>query len=245
MMRIILTAAFLILPNSFLFASYDEALKLYEAKKYAESLKVIAGELDVKKDMEKDAPNYNLRFLAAHNHWKTGNITSAVSHLKRCAEIKNDIPDPLIDLALLMLDNKRYGDANFYAQSAIKKAYNPASYYILGKSAMKTGNYYKAKEYLEKAVSLDPESWFYYNDLGMVLMNMKKFSEANTAFSAAASMSDSVEVINNLGLSLELAGRLDEAMSYFNKADEMMPGNTVIKENINRLKGKINAAPKK
>jgi tetratricopeptide (TPR) repeat protein len=242
---IVIIAVFFISLNTALHASYKEALSLYEEKKYKESLEIIARELDVNKDLEKDSPNYNLRFLAAHNHWKLGNLNPAVSHFKRCSEINKDTPDPLIDLSFLMYELKRYGDAAFFAGLANKISEGPVAYNLLGKSAAKTGNFYKAKEYFEKVLSLDPEFVTAYNDLGLVLMKLRKFSEANTAFSAAlADMPNSAEVLNNIAMNYEVSGRLDEALKYFSLANEKNPGNLVIKTNLERLKGKT-AVPKK
>jgi Flp pilus assembly protein TadD len=236
---VIIISALFISISTVLHASYKEALSLYEEKKYKESLEIIARELDAKKDTLKDSPNYDLRFLAAHNHWKLGNINPAVSHLKRCAEIRKNTPDPLIDLSYIMYDNKRYGDAAFFAGLANKISEGPVSYYLLGKSSMKTGNYYKAKEYFEKVLALDPEFVISYNDLGLALMKLRKFSEADTAFSAAlADMPDSYELLNNIAMNFELSGRLDEALKYFNMANEKNPGNAVIKTNLERVKGK-------
>jgi Flp pilus assembly protein TadD len=231
--------------NTIVFASYKEALSLYETKKYKESLAIIAKELDTKKDMENNSPNYDLRFLAAHNHWKLGNLQAAIGHFKRCADIKKTSADPWIDLSLMMLESKRYGDANFFAMGALKISESQMSYYILGKSAAKLGNFYKAKEYFEKAISIDPEFWVTYNDLGIVLMELKKYSEANTAFSAALSgMPGSVEIQNNIAMSLEKMNKLDEALNFYNRADEKNPGNPVILGNVNRVKAKIAAVKK-
>jgi O-antigen biosynthesis protein len=243
--KIILIIIFIISFNSVVFASYKDALSLYEAKKYKESLAIIAGELDPKKDLENNSPNYDFRFLAAHNHWKLGNIQAAIGHFRRCADIKKNSADPLIDLALMMLESKRYGDANFFAMGAIKISESRMPYYILGKSAMRLGNYYKAKEYFEKAISIDPEFFISYNDLGIVLMELKKYSEANTAFSAALSvMPESIEIHNNIGMSLERMNKLDEALNYYNRAYEKNPGNSVIQANVIRIKAKIAAVKK-
>lgn len=245
MKKIISIIIFIISFNSVLFASYKEALTLYEEKKYKESLAMIAGELDITKDLEVESSNYNLRFLAAHNHWKLGNLQGAISHFKRCADIKKDSADPLIDLSLMMLENRRYGDANYFATSALKIAESQMPYYVLGKSAMKLWNLYKAKEYFEKAISIDPEFWTAYNDLGIVLMGLKKYGEANTAFSAALSiMPDSSEIQNNIGISLEKMDKLEEALNYFNRAYEKNSGNPVIQGNINRVKAKITVIKK-
>ncbi|TFH40492.1 MAG: hypothetical protein E4G96_07400, partial [Chrysiogenales bacterium] len=61
------------LPCTPVFASYEDALKLYEAERYQESLKLVADQLVTDDDFKPNSSNYNLRFLAAHNHWKLGN----------------------------------------------------------------------------------------------------------------------------------------------------------------------------
>lgn len=242
MKKIISIIIFIISFNSAVFSSYKEALILYEEKKYKESLAIIASELDITKDMEESSPNYNLRFLAAHNHWKLGNFQSAIGHFRRCADIKKDSADPLIDLSLMMLESKRYGDANFFAMGALKISESRMPYYVLGKSAMKRWNLYKAKEYFEKAISIDPEFSLAYNDLGIVLMELRKYSEANTAFSVALlTMPESIEIQNNIGMSLEKMNKLEDALNYYNRAYEKNPENQVIQSNVNRVKAKIAA----
>jgi Flp pilus assembly protein TadD len=245
MKRSLLIITLLISFNSIVLASYKEALSLYEEKKYKESLAIIARELDPKKDLENNSPNYDFRFLAAHNHWKMGNLQAAIGHFRRCADLKKNSADPFIDLAFMMLEAKRYGDANFFASAAIKISENHMPYFILGKSAMKLGNFYKAKEYFEKTISIDPEFWIAYNDLGIVLMELKKFSEANTAFSAALSvMPGSVEIQNNIGMSLERMNKLEDALNYYNRAFEKNSDNPVIQANVVRIKAKMAAMKK-
>ena len=236
---------FIISFYSIVFASYKDALSLYEAGKYKESLEIIASELDPAKDLENNSPNYEMRFLAAHNHWKMGNFQGAIAHFRRCADIKKDSADPWIDLSLMMLESKRYGDANYFAMGALKISESQMPYFILGKSALKIGNFYKAKEYLEKAISIEPEFWTAYNELGIVLMALNKYSEANTAFSAALTgKPGSAEIQNNIAMSLEQMNKLNEALNYYNKALEKNPDNPVIQGNVNRIKARIAAVNK-
>ena len=99
MKKIILS---LILFNFFtlnLFAEYKEALKLFQKEKYQESLQILGKDLVVNKDLTPDSPNYKIRFLAAHNHWKLGNTKSAVAHFKRCMIIEKENINPYIDLS--------------------------------------------------------------------------------------------------------------------------------------------------
>lgn len=234
--KYILPVIFLFLSTA-AFASYEEALELFMEEKYDESLKMIADELDISRDLEPGAPNYKQRYLAAHDHWKLGNTGSAIAHFKRCMDIEKQNPDPLIDLSLLMLDQKKYGDARYFARKAVELVESSIPYYVLGNVSLAQRNYWRAKEYFEKAVSLDPGLHIAYNGLGMTLMNLKKYSEANTAFSAALAISpDSSEILNNTAMSLQKMGNLNEAYGYFSSAIAKDPDNPVLKKNMERIK---------
>ncbi len=227
----------IIFMNSVALASYEDALELYTEQKYKKSLKMIADELVIEKDLEPESSNFKLRYLAAHNHWKLGNTGSAIAHFKRCTEIQKENPDPLIDLSLLFLDMARAGDARFFAKKALKIKEDPIVYYILGNISVARKYYWKAKEHFEKAISIDPELYIAYNGLGITLMRLKKYSEANTAFSAAMAMSpESPEILNNMATCLKRMGKLNEAHGHYSTAIAKVPDNKVILNNMNHLK---------
>ncbi len=239
MKRILCAAAILIGLSTTLFASYDEALKLYMDRQYKDSLAKIATELVVERDFEANSPNYELRYLAAHNHWKLGNFDNAILHLKKCAEIQKDILDPQIDIALILIDAKRFRDAEASAMKALAIQKHPMVYFLLGKTSYGMGNYQKAKEFYEKAISLNPELYIAYNGLGMTLIKMNRYSNANIAFAAAEAIAPaSSEIMNNLGLSFEYLGKDDDALTCYRKAAEKSPENPIIQQNYARLKEK-------
>ena len=238
-----------------LVASYEEALKLYENGKHEESLAMLARELDVSRDLDDDAPNYRIRFLAAHNHWKLGNSDSAVIHFRRCMDMKNRSIDPYIDLSLFLFEKNRLNDAEAFAKRGLEMEKNAMLYYILGQVSLKRENFWRAKELLETANSIDPENFASYNALGMVLMYLGKYGDANTAFSAALAINAaSAEITNNVGVSLEklaasqkssgsekeAAENYKSALAYYKKANELDMENKTILENLNRLKDKNN-----
>jgi tetratricopeptide (TPR) repeat protein len=238
--RWLLILCIILFTSSSVFASYKEALDLFIENKYQDSLRIIAGELDVQKDMIPDSSNYKLRYLAAHNHWKLKNTGSAIAHLKRCMEIQKTNQDPLIDLSLIFFEDKKYGDAGFYALKAAGMKESPMPYYVLGNISLEQKNYWKAKEYFEKAISIDPGMSIAYNGLGIILMNLNKYSEANTAFSAALALSpDSPEILNNIAASLKRLGKTNEAYGYYSSAIAKKPDNIVIKKNMDALKNII------
>ncbi len=222
------------------YGSYEDAVRLFEQKKYSESLQVCADELVVEDDFKEGSENYKIRYLAAHNHWKLGNTKSAVSHLSRCMDIDKDRVEPYIDLSLFYLKEKRYGDAERVAQKGLEIKDSPYLYYSMGMSSMKRKNLWRAKALFEKANSLKPDFYISYNALGVVLMNLKKYSEANTAFSVAVALRpDMPEINNNIAASLEKMKKLKEAYAYYKKASELDENNRVIFDNLNRVKEKM------
>lgn len=230
----------LLFSATLLHADYSEALKLYQKKQYQASLKQVADSLEVDKDMEANSPNYKLRYLAAHLHWKLGNEKSVIAHFKRCMEIKKDAVNPYIDLALFLTEQKRYGDAAVYVRKGLNIRKDPMLYYILGRISLEQGNFWRAKELFEKTNALDPELYISYNGLGIALMKLKKFGDANAAFSVALAINpDSVEILNNMGMSLESTGKYRGAYEYYKKANSLDMENRQILANMQRAKKKL------
>ncbi len=228
--------AFILTIPVVLYADYDKALKLFEQGKYDDALAEVASVLDVSRDFETNSPNYNLRYLAGHIHGRKGNYESALKHLKRCAEIQKDSVNPLIDIAFIYIDYKRYTDAMTWARKALQIKQEPVAYYILGLAYSGIGSYWQAKEYLEKAISLDPEMYYAYNELGNVLMALGRITQAQTAYSAAYALApSSAYICNNLAMSYVQAGDVKKAVEIIEKARKLAPDNPVIVENYNRI----------
>ncbi len=226
----------IIFISSALFASYDEALKLYQDKKYADSLAIVANDLVGADDFKPGSPNYNMRLLAAHNYWKMGNEKNASAHFRKCMEIDKKNPTAYIDQSLMLIEFKKFGDAEATANRGLASVKDGMLYYVLGMASLSSKNYTKAKEFLEKANSINPELYISYNALGIALMNLQKYGEANTAFSVAMAInSDSPEIINNIGLSYEKLGKKSEAIEYYKKAISLDSANETIKANLKRI----------
>ncbi len=211
------------MASSFVYANYDDALVLFQKKQYKKSLSNIAQELVVAKDLEKGSPNYKLRFLAAHNHWKLGNLKSAIIHFKRCMDIDGAAVAPYVDLALLLIDYNRFADAESVAIRGLKVKKSPDLYWVLGRIKIKEGKFQAAKEFFSKSVAADPEVFIYNFDLGVSLLKLKKYGEANTAFSAATILNtQSAQAYNNLAYSFYMMykGKKSKPAEYIKSAKE-------------------------
>ncbi len=216
-----------------MFASYEDALKTYNTGDYKLALSQCASILDAAKDMESGSQNYKIRFLAAHCHWKMKNYTNAIAHLKRCADIETANVNPLIDIALILIESGRFADADVYGKKVVALDANSSmGYYVLGMSKLKIGNFWGAKEFFEKSTSLDIEQYAAWNGLGKSYMMLNKFSEANTAFSTASALNpESSEIYNNLAMSYFKLEKKKEAGTYIDKALAIDPNNELLKTN--------------
>ena len=237
MKKIVILITIIFMTSSALFASYEEAVKLFEEKKYEDSLKILADILVVDDDMKEGSPNYKIRFLAAHNHWKLGNAKSVIAHMRRCMDINPTTPDPYIDLGIYFLENKRYGDAVTISEEGLKVKEDHMFYWILGRVAMARKDYTRAKEFFEKGNTMNPEFYISYNDLGITLMKLKRYGEANAAFSVALAIKpDSAEINNNMALCYYMTEKYKEALNYAEKAAELNPESSEIKNTIAKIK---------
>lgn len=236
-MKCIGTAIAILLFATYGHASYKEALDLYQMQKYSESLKMCADILVTENDLTENSPNFKIRFLAAHVHWKMGNKMQVISHLRRCMEIRKNDVSPYIDMSLFLVEIKQYNDAEMTALNGLRIEQSPMLYYALGKISLMRSNFWRAKELFEKVNSMNQDFYFSYNSLGIALVNLKKYGEANTAFTVAAALNpDSPQILNNLGISYEMMGKQDKAYECFQKANALDKENRTILANMERAK---------
>ncbi|MBP8082851.1 MAG: tetratricopeptide repeat protein [Spirochaetes bacterium] len=239
-MKKIILPVFFCLAAIPLFADYNAALKLFTEGKYDDSLKIIGEDLDAAKDMNPDSPNYKLRFLAGHNHWKMKRYENALSHLGRCLQIRPNDTNTMIDVGLVYLEMKKYADAVRVGQKIAEKEKNNAmAYYIIGKARYGLGNFWGAKELLEKATSADFELYPAWNELGKTFMMLKKYPEAEIAFATAYSINPaSPEIMNNFAASYYAQGKKDKAAEMIKKAAEADKSNLTILANFGTFTAK-------
>ncbi|MCL2156125.1 MAG: tetratricopeptide repeat protein [Leptospirales bacterium] len=234
MKKFLLSILLLIYINPYAFAEYNQALELFNEKKYKESLDILGQDLIVADDYKSDSPNYKIRFLAAHNHWKLGNIESASAHFRRCMAIDKSKVDPYIDISIMYVEKGRLNEAISVIEDGLKIKEDPMLFWVLGRVHYKKGNYLRAKELLERANSIEPDFYFSYNDLGIVLMKLRKFGDANAAFTVALAIQpDSAEINYNIAQSLLMLGKNNEALDYAKRALELDSDNESIK-NLNK-----------
>ena len=90
------------------------------------------------------SPNYKIRFLAAHDHWKLGNADSASAHLRRCMAIDKTKVDPYIDLAIFLSEKGRLNEASSVVEDGLNIKEDPMLYWILGRISYQKKKLFKS-----------------------------------------------------------------------------------------------------
>jgi len=230
MMKKLILTFFAILLSSSAFAAYDKALELYQENKFQESLAVCAEDLIMAEDFKPGSPNYKIRYLAAHNHWKLGNVESASIHFRKCMAIDKTKIDPYIDLSMLLIEKRKFKEAGSVIEDGLKVKEDAMLFWLLGKIALERRDYQRARTLFERANGIDPEFYISYNDLGIALMKLGKYGDANAAFSVAYAINpDSAEINNNMAYSLYKMEKKNEALPYIKKALELASGKESVK----------------
>ncbi len=238
MKKLILIFLVLFISSS-AFAAYDKALSLYQENKFQESLAICAEDLVMADDFKPGTQNYKIRYLAAHNHWKLGNIESASIHFRKCMAIDKTKIDPYIDLSMLLIEKRKFSAAGSVIEDGLKVKEDAMLFWLLGKIAIERRDYQRARTLFERANGIDPEFYVSYNDLGIALMKLGKYGDANAAFSVAYAINpDSAEINNNMAYSLYKMEKKNEALHYIKKAMELASGNESIKTLAQKIENK-------
>jgi len=238
-MKKLVFAFLVIFISSSAFAAYDKALALYQENKFQESLAICAEDLVMADDFKPGSPNYKIRYLAAHNHWKLGNAESASIHFRKCMAIDKTKIDPYIDLSMLLIEKRKFKEAGSVIEDGLQVKEDAMLFWLLGKIAVERNDYQRAKTLFERANGIDPEFYISYNDLGIALMKLGKYGDANAAFSVAYAINpDSAEINNNIACSLYKMGKNNEALPYIKKAMELASGNESIKSLAQKIENK-------
>lgn len=103
----------------------------------------------------------------------------------------------------------------------------------LGKAYLAADRMGLALKTLEEAATLAPADWEVHSALGVAFDALARHAEAREAYAhALAHAPDHPLVLNNLGLSLALDHRLDEAITALSQANEQPQAGPQIRQNL-------------
>lgn len=109
-----------------------------------------------------------------------------------------------------------------------RSAQTPEGYYTLGKYYFWQNRFDRARDAFMQAVRLNPESADALNGLGATYDKLGQYEAAQQAYKAALLKEpDAEHVMANMGYSLLLQGRNDEAAHYLREAVRLNPSDTL------------------
>ena len=105
-----------------------------------------------------------------------------------------------------------------------------------GRAAMRTGNFPLAIELLKRAVEVDPQHKYAWNNLGLAYLATRQDSDAIAAFQKAAAVNPYDEfAYNNLGRAYWQDRKYDEAAAAFHKQLEVNPLDKFAHANLGQM----------
>lgn len=164
---------------------------------------------------------------------------AAARHFITLYSRDRDDTEALVGLAR----NLRYVGSPKEAIKALKQGIRdhgelPALLVELGKAQIAAALIGDARETLDKSLKADPENWQAHSALGVIYDRLGLFEAARAAYRKALELSpNNVAVINNLGLSLALSGKLDEAIRTLEKLRNSEYSTLQARQNLAMLYG--------
>jgi len=161
---------------------------------------------------------------------KEGNYELALALLEDCVQKGFRVHDAYYEMGLILLEEREYRRALAVSEKAVQAfeeylAKNPEDHWSwlrLGyihevrSEAPSINEWAKAKEALEKAVSLSPQNPLYLLHLGFVYYRMRDHGRAEENLRLALSLQpDNVEIHYFLALVLKAQGKNEEARGEF------------------------------
>jgi Flp pilus assembly protein TadD len=97
-------------------------------------------------------------------------------------------------------------------------------------------DYGHSASFYKRAVELSPKDPEGYVGLGASYDRLRRFDLSDRVYASLYAISGgTVQYYNNVGYSYLLRGKLNEAMTYFRKAEKLEPGNAVVTNNLQLL----------
>jgi serine/threonine-protein kinase len=153
---------------------------------------------------------------------------SEVAQLLAAAPVtENSVP-------LLLALGERYGRQGGNPVEFLKKCHKvrPHDFWAniaLGHALRAHENPLESMRYFQAAVAIRPDSALAYNELGLSLIDFRRFDDAIEMFQEAVRVDPAVEVCaGNLGMALSLAGRHAEAIPILRKSASLMSGEPML-----------------
>jgi tetratricopeptide (TPR) repeat protein len=216
-----------------------EGIAAYESKRYDQAAAYFAAEGQARPDRAWT------HYILALSQWKSGNAEDAAVSMRRSLEIDATQVKAFVNLSRIENDRGEFDAALTAADEAlVLEPENAEASFVRARSLYNTGDKETALAALETSIEHDAENGYAHNLVGLIWIERGEGSlAANAMEQAAQRVPDVTFVQNNLGMALELSGRLDEAAVAYARALELAPNHERAAMNLARLDGRIPEFP--
>lgn len=234
---------------------YDEALKLYQANRYTDSLDVIRSVFDNHRNSER------LRTLAAMNYAGLGEFENGFAHMRYCLQANpRSLPCRVTQAALYRSAGNPAAAVQAAAAGIRAMGDRPELRMEIAGAYYSMGRYPEARQHLDKALQQAPNDFHAIYLDGLIFLREGKFENAEFRLRHAMNIktknrSDMAKLYINLGFALErqadaMAARggehateskavYKEASDFYRYALELESGNSLARGNLARVENKM------
>ena len=165
---------------------------------------------------------------------------AAEAQLRNALRLNPQLPGAHNALGVLADIDRDYARAQMHYQDGLALAPNsPTLHNNLGYSHYLAGNYKVAIAQFREALAINPNYTMAWRNLGLVYSRQGRYDEALTAFNK---VQDLPQAYNDVGYIAMIAGRLEDAQSFFDEAlrrsPEFYPTASQNAQRVRTLKGK-------
>lgn len=171
-----------------------------------------------------EEPNlYLIPFMLAENASKARRWQEAEKHFLACLKLSPTFQQAMMGMARVQIAQGRSAEARPWLDLALRE--NPRNFLAhhgLGLAARMEKKNEEARRHFAKAVELKPNYAPSLQELGTVLVDLQRYSEALPALQRAAELGPENAVLSNyLGIAHANSGRLAEAVKFYRRALEL------------------------
>lgn len=230
--------------------NYEVALKLFQEKKYEESLNKIREVFDNHRN------SLELRLLAASNYIEINNYENAIAHLRYAIQDHPNSYEAYLLLSEVYNQINQYQNSILFLTKAsqVLKANHERKIilYQLAKTYYLAKDWKNAKKIIENLIAIAPDyDLAIYLD-GLIYLNQKNYELAEFRFKSLLSLKNlnqelKKRIYNNLGVirlstanqyskdSNDYKDTIKEAKEYFMKALNLDPDYEIANQNLNLI----------
>lgn len=164
-------------------------------------------------------------YMLGISAWRAGDHGRAETALRKTLEVSPDHGKGLINLARVLLEQRKASDALEYAERVVElDSTSGEGWRVLGNARSDIGLVDDAVAAYRQALVIEHRDAWTMNNLGLLMIREGRYEEALRPLARATELRPDVAVFqNNLGVALERTGQPVAAVSAFRAALEAKP----------------------